>query len=404
MHAEIIALGDELTSGQSLDTNSQWLAARLADLGIRTLYHATVGDEMEAGVGVFTSAIARSDLVLVTGGLGPTADDLTREMLAEAAGRELVFSDEAMECVRSVFARRNYPMPEQNKRQAFFPEGAVIVPNPHGSAPGIDLTVPREDQPSCRVFCVPGVPAEMREMWEETLRPAIAEAFPGRNVLRNKLVKCFGAGESAIESMLPDLIRRGHEPRVGITANKATIILRIMAEAATEAECDAQIDSTLQTIHDCLGELVFGYDDDELQDVVVRDLADRGATLASAEWDTAGLLSQWLYDADRSEAVYAGGLVLRGCDSLKLDETDPEAVVIAAAKAARERLGTTHGLALGPFPETDKTSTTPPRMHVALATSDGERAGTFPFAMHPSLRRIYAVKCALNSLRRELGR
>jgi nicotinamide-nucleotide amidase len=401
MHAEIIALGDELTSGQALDTNSRWLALRLAELGIRTLYHTTVGDELDAGVGVFRTAIARSDLILATGGLGPTADDLTREMLALATNRELIFSDEAMVHVRSIFARRGRKMPEQNRRQAFLPLGAALVPNPHGTAPGIDLEVLRQGRNPCRVFCVPGVPAEMREMWDATLHGAILAAFPARNVLCHRTVKCFGAGESAIEGMLPDLIRRGREPRVGITANKWTISLRITSETSTQAECEKQIESTLQTIHACLGDLVFGYGDDELQDVVVRTLAEKGRTLASAEWDTAGLLSQWLCDADRSDEVYAGGLVFRDRDVFTPGGLAPRDAVVAAARATREQFGATLGLALGPFPEIDETLSAVPPIHVAVATAKTFTTREFPFSTHPSLRRIYAAKNALDFLRRE---
>lgn len=401
MHAEIIALGDELTSGQSLDTNSQWLASRLAELGIRTLYHTTVGDELDAGVGVFRTAIARSDLVLATGGLGPTADDLTREMLSLAANRELIFSDEAMAHVRAIFARRGREMPEQNRLQAFLPLGAVLVPNPHGTAPGIDLEVPRQGKSPCRVFCVPGVPAEMREMWDATLHGAILAAFPARNALRHRIVKCFGAGESAIEGMLPDLIRRGREPRVGITASKWTISLRITSETSSEAECEAQIESTLRTIHACLGDLVFGYGDDELQDVVVRTLAEQGRTLASAEWDTAGLLCQWLRDADRCGKVYAGGIVFRDRDAFTPGGPAPQDAVVAAAHAAREQFGTTLGLAVGPFPEIDETTSAVPCIHVAAVTSETTSTREYPFSTHPSLRRIYAAKSALDFLRRD---
>src|SRR4030042_1104110 len=144
MHAEIIAIGDEITSGQLLDTNTQWLSQQLEERGVRVLYPTTVGDELDACAGVFRAAIARADVVLATGGLGPTSDDLTREAIARAVGRELVLDPKALEHVREMFARRRRQMPERNEQQALFPAGARMVHNPNGTAPGIDLEVPRQ--------------------------------------------------------------------------------------------------------------------------------------------------------------------------------------------------------------------------------------------------------------------
>ena len=171
MPAEIIAIGDELTSGQRLDTNSQWLSERLGELGVPVAFHTTVGDDLEDNVAVFRTAIDRADIVVATGGLGPTADDLTREAIAAAAGVELVQDDAALAHIRNLFARRSREMPERNMLQAQFPRGSRVVPNPHGTAPGIDLTVPRSCGPPCRVFALPGVPAEMFAMWNDNRRP-----------------------------------------------------------------------------------------------------------------------------------------------------------------------------------------------------------------------------------------
>ena len=173
MHAEIIAIGDEITSGQLLDTNTQWLSQRLEELGVRVLYHSTVGDELAPCVEVFRQAIDRADVVVATGGLGPTADDLTREALAEATGRPLQLDADALEHIRAMFARRKRPMPPQNELQAMFPAGSRVVRNPHGTAPGIDLEVPRAGRSPCRIICLPGVPAEMVEMWHDSVAATI---------------------------------------------------------------------------------------------------------------------------------------------------------------------------------------------------------------------------------------
>src|SRR4051812_6861020 len=143
MPAEIIAIGDELTSGQRLDTNTQWLSQRLNELGVPVTFHTTVGDDLEANIAVFRTAVERADLVISTGGLGPTADDLTRDAIAAAAGVELVEDAAALAHIQSLFARRKREMPERNKLQAQFPRGSQVVPNPEGTAPGIDFTVPR---------------------------------------------------------------------------------------------------------------------------------------------------------------------------------------------------------------------------------------------------------------------
>ena len=155
MHAEVLAIGDEITSGQTLDTNSQWLSQRLEELGVAVRYHSTAGDQLPACTEIFRHAIERADVVVATGGLGPTADDLTRDALAAAAGRPLEMDADAMEYIRRMFARRNRPMPPQNQRQALFPAGSRVVLNPHGTAPGIDLEVPRRAGRRAACFACP---------------------------------------------------------------------------------------------------------------------------------------------------------------------------------------------------------------------------------------------------------
>src|SRR3990172_5530490 len=172
MRAEIIAIGDEITSGQLLDANSQWLSQRLEELGVRVLYHTTVGDELEP----MAEGIGRADVVVATGGLGPTADDLTREAIAEATGRRLVVDRQALEAIRQLYARRKRAMPQQNERQALFPEGSRVIPNPNGTAPGIALDVPRQVAPPAHVFALPGVPAEMEEMWHQSVAGSLRAA------------------------------------------------------------------------------------------------------------------------------------------------------------------------------------------------------------------------------------
>jgi len=410
MHAEVIAIGDEITSGQLLDTNTQWLSLRLEELGIRVLYHTTVGDQLEACAGVFRQAVERSDVVVASGGLGPTADDLTRDAIARAAGRELVLDPASLEHVRRVFSRRNRPMPERNERQAMIPRGGRMVPNPHGTAPGIDLDVPRPGGKPCRVFALPGVPAEMKEMWYGTVAGELLKSGGGAAVVRHKQIKCFGTGESNIESMLPDLVRRGREPRVGINASQTTIVLRITAVAATEEACYEQMEPTLATIRECLGNLIFGEDDDELQDAVVRLLHQKQKTLSTAEWGTRGLVAGWLDGAEQADGRFLGGVVASGTAALTnlldvdaelLSRHDPThaEVVRAMAAGCRGRFGSDYALAVGRFPALDPQAPAPSPFHVALATPEGVELTPFPYAGHPATLRVFCAKRALNVAR-----
>lgn len=349
MLAEVIAIGDELTSGQRLDTNSQWLSRELGLLGIPTGYHTTVCDTLEAGVEAFTAAARRTQVVLATGGLGPTADDLTRDVLAAVAGVDLVCCDASLAAIETRFARRGMEMPESNRRQALFPAGSRPVPNPDGTAPGIDLSLPAAAGwgrgLGCQIVALPGVPAEMRRMWRETVAPQLETAAGSRRVLRHHRLKCFGAGESAIEAMLPGLIERGRDPTVGITAHEATITLRISAWAEDEAACQAKISGTERLIREALGRLVYGVEDDEVEDATLAALLTSAASLACVEAGTAGrvvsLLAQAASRRGQPQTAFRGGLVVPELSA------EPAALAAAAAEAA-DRQGAAIGLAVGP--------------------------------------------------------
>ena len=413
MHAEIIAVGDEITSGQTLDTNTQWLSRRHEELGIRVLYQTTVGDELEPMAGVFRQAIRRADVVVVTGGLGPTADDLTRQALARATGRELVFNARILEMIETMFARYGRHMPDSNRRQAMFPQGSRAIPNPDGTAPGIVMEIAREEALPCRFFALPGVPAEMKQMWHQTVSPHIGSLDTGHGVVRHRNIKCFGGGESQIEEMLPDMIRRGKQPRVGITASNATIILRITAEGATDQECDAAIEPTVTTIRHCLGNLVFGEGRDELQHAVVRLLREKNQTLATAEWGSGGLVANWMGGVEEAKGSYLGGLVVPN-DAALMSALDVSAELIerhtalsaevtgVTAQNCRRRFNADLGLAISPFPDLDPEASSPKRFHVALATPDGTRSKSYAFAGHPALLRLLSAKRALNLARLNL--
>jgi len=399
MIAEVIAIGDELTSGQRLDTNSQWLSAELAVLGIPVHFHTTANDTLAAGEAAFLAAATRADIVIATGGLGPTADDLTRDVLAAITGQPLERSAAAVAAVEARFATRALPMPESNRRQADFPRGSRIIPNPTGTAPGIDLDVPAPGGRRARVFALPGVPAEMRVMWRETVLPALLAMQPEKGTIRFRRIKCFGAGESAIEAMLPDIVRRGREPLVGITAHEATITLRIVARGVDEAACLASIAPTEQVIRDCLGLLVFGVEDDELEDATLRAVAGAGCTLASVEAGTEGRVAALLAQAagrgamtaaDRVVTGYGGGIVVA-------DHGIVEAA--ALAERARKECGTTLGLGVGPRRTGAEGR---PAVQIALAGPGGVQQIEHVLGGGPTLAAARAAKTAVDFVRRRV--
>ncbi|HEV3022430.1 MAG TPA: CinA family nicotinamide mononucleotide deamidase-related protein [Pirellulales bacterium] len=412
MIAEIVSIGDELTSGQRLDTNSQWLSQRLGEIGIPVVYHSTVADDLEANVKVFRQAVERADLVLATGGLGPTADDLTREALAKMAGVELMLMPAALDHIHGLFARRQREMPQGNVVQAMFPAGSRMIHNPHGTAPGIDLDVPPPLGRPSRVLALPGVPAEMREMWQGTVAGLLG-GLAGDRVILHRRIKCFGVGESDLEQMLPDLIRRGRTPSVGITVSEATITLRITAAGATAEQCRAAMEPTIATIRACLGSLVYGEEDDELEHAVLRLLAAHGQTLATAECGTAGLMAQWLGDVSEPAGCHLAGLTLPSPELLiKLlgvraelfAHHSPVSGEVAAlmASACRERVNADYGLAVSAFPPFDPDAAEPERVFFAVATRRGVVIRSSAFAGHPAILKARAAKQALNVLRLEL--
>jgi nicotinamide-nucleotide amidase len=299
-------------------------------------------------------------------------------------------------------------MPPANVIQAQFPEGSRPIHNPNGSAPGIDISIARAGVGSARVFALPGVPAEMKEMWAATVAPAIQDQLGARKVIAHYRIKCFGIGESDLEAMLPDLIARDRYPTVGITVHQATITLRITAEGETAAASRAAMQPTIDTIHQCLGDLIFGYEDDELQDVVVRQLRCRRETLAVVEWGTGGLLSKWLTHCPGSDGVFEAGLVVHNHVALTaVLEINPEAwqddgfrndrFTCEMARAGLERFGTDWVLAIGPFPGENDADRS---VFVSPATKDGVVSKAAIHAGHPSILEQRTAKQALDWLRK----
>ncbi len=432
MHAEIISIGTELTSGQKLDTNSQWLSLQLADLGIPVHYHTTVADDLPANVAVLRCAVQRADVVLVTGGLGPTLDDLTRQALAELGGVDLVLHAPSLEFIEAFFKGRGRAMPERNRIQAMFPEGGEPLANPIGTAPGIWMELqfdggrratasatidPVGEPPSpvaeavphrCLLAAMPGVPSEMYRMFLEQVRPRL----PGGGLLiRRARVNCFGLGESHVEELLGDLTARDRDPEIGITAHEATITLRVIAHGATEDECRLKIDAARAEIRRRLGHYVFGEEDDELEHAVVRLLNERGRTLATAESGTGGLMSHLLTQSPGYEACYLGGLVVPSAAARRAllaidDAADPISRETAGAMAAhcRDAFHADYAVAVTQYPRIDPAAvmTAAPAAWLALASGAGVAVQEVNLGGNPAILRSRTAKAALNLLRLRL--
>ena len=386
--AEIIAIGDELTSGFRLDTNSQWLAQQLGDLGIVVLYHSTVGDDMDANVDVFKHAFTRADIVVTTGGLGPTADDLTRQALANAAEVEIELHEDQLEHLKEFFSRRGRTMTPSNEIQAHFPAGSVVVPNPEGTAPGIELTH-RGPQRETIAFCLPGVPAEMKQMFAQKLKKRLQGITGETQIIHHHVVRCFGSGESHIESLLPDLVKRGRDPQVGITASQGTISLRLTTKADSVEDCLKKMAPTLETIHECLGQLVFGFNEETLESVVAARYNTMGKTIAITD---AGMLGAPAVMLKQSTAPLAAAEIV----DFESADVSQRAVEIL------QRSGSDVGVAIGPIERDDAIVAAGESNYVvAVATkgSDAVETHEFMFSGHSAIREMLANKRVLNVLR-----
>lgn len=350
-HAAILSIGDELSLGQSLDTNSRWVADRLTNLGVTTIEHVTIGDDEALTADTFRRLASRADLIVSTGGLGPTLDDLTRQALANVLDESLITDADALATLIARFTARGRVMSDLQRLQALRPPSARMLPNPNGTAPGLHAVVKipadsssassgessnrGESSPrSVDVFCLPGPPGEMKPMFEAQVTPAI-RLEPGRRVITH-FIHLAGIGEGDAATKLGTLMDRARVPLVGITASGGVLTCRVRYDGVLdEAEVKRLIDDTDQLIRQALGVNVFGQGTDTVVSSVLNEMASRGETLACVESCTGGALGQMISDVPGSSSVFIGGLVTYS-NELKTALAEVPAELLAALGAVSE--------------------------------------------------------------------
>lgn len=413
MSAEIICVGTELLLGDILNSNAQFLAQQLAQLGIPHYYQTVVGDNSERLKQVIEIAISRAQILIFTGGLGPTPDDLTCEAIADFFGIPLVERADIIEDITRKYASRDRVMTPSNRKQALIPQGAEILPNPTGTAPGI-IWQPR---PELTIFTFPGVPSEMYRMWQETAVPFLKSQGWGKEIIYSRMLKFWGIAESALAEKVSPYLNLPN-PTVAPYAGNGEVRLRVSAKAASQAAAQELISPVENQLKDIAGLDYYGADDDTLASVVGELLRSAGETLSVAESCTGGGLGQMLTEISGSSEYFWGGVIsydnsvkvgLLGVNPEDLAKFGAVSGTVAKQMAigVRSRLATTWGLSItgvaGPSGGTD---TKPVGLvYIGLARENGEVESfeyRFGAMRGRSLIRLVSACSALDNLRRKL--
>lgn len=303
VQGEIVSVGSELLLGQIVDTNSAVIARHLATIGLDLYYKTTVGDNMGRLVAVLKQSLERSQVVITTGGLGPTADDITREGVALAIGRDLQFSPHLMAGIEAFFQARGFTLSPSNRRQAFVPRGAIPIENPVGTAPGFIVEAGERS-----VITLPGVPREMEHLLVHRVIPYLRERYGLQGLISLRILRICGLGESRIGELLADFMEKGRNPTVGTLAHLGQVDVRIAAKGSNEADAQALIAPVEAEIRRRLGDLIFGVDHETLEGVVEWQIERFGGRVALVELGTAGVVAERL--GAGASKVFAGGMVL----------------------------------------------------------------------------------------------
>lgn len=289
MDAEIIAVGSELLLGQIANTNAQYISQRLSSVGLNVYYHTVVGDNRKRLLSALEIACKRADIIITTGGLGPTMDDLTKETVAEFLGLELVLHQPSAQAIREYFSKRGRTMTENNLKQAMFPKEAIVLPNDVGTAPGAII-----ERDGKTFIILPGPPYEMQPMFENHVIPYLTRKED--QTIFSRILRIYGIGESAVEEMIKDLLENQSNPTIAPLASYGEVTLRLTVKCHRSQDPLELIKPVEDEIRRRLGEAVYGVDDDRLETVVAKLLKEKGLTLAVAESCTGGLISNMLTD------------------------------------------------------------------------------------------------------------
>ncbi len=355
MKCEIIAVGTELLLGQIVDTNSSWMGEHLALAGIDSHYQTKVGDNWDRIEDAVRLGLERSDAVIMCGGLGPTQDDITRDVIARVMGSDLVMDDVIAARIRAMFESRGRPMPENNLRQAMVPVGASTIPQQPGTAPGLVAPIPQPDGGEKVIYAVPGVPYEMKEMVSGTVIPDLQERAGVRAVIDSRVLRTWGQSESGLAEMLADRIDElddaGNPTLAFLASGVEGIKVRITAKAETDDGVRSLLDAEEVVLRDILGDLVFALDDDNMEAAVLGHLAARGLSLGVIETVSSGYMASRLATARRGTEAFVGGVVARS-EAIATAHLGPNPPPLASpeaaqalARAAREALGADVGVA-----------------------------------------------------------
>ena len=409
MRAEILCVGSELLLGQITDTNAVYMAQELAKAGVDLYRKQTVGDNLDRITDCIRGALSRADVLIITGGLGPTTDDLTREGIARAMGVEQEFHEELAVKLRSFFEGRDIPMIETFLRQAYLPVGAKAFENPVGTAPGVMW-----DRDGKMIFAVPGVPKEMRAMVQGTIIPTLLEKSGGeRQIIVSRVLRTFGVGESYLADEVEDILTTATNPTVApLIFGNTEVHLRMTAKARNEEEAAHLLDEMEDRVRARVGHHIFGRDDQHLPQVLVDTLSARATTLAIAESLTGGWLGSSLTEAHGCSAVFMGGVIayspfikeeVLGVSPADIEKYSVVSEQVAAQMAVgvQKAMGSTYGLSTtgeaGPDPATDNPVGT---VYIGLAHPHGVNVEKKQFHGDREGIRKRAALAALDILRR----
>jgi nicotinamide-nucleotide amidase len=411
VQAEIIAIGSELLTPQRLDTNSLYLTDKLNALGVELAMKSVVGDDRDRLEGAIRDALQRSEILLLTGGLGPTEDDVTRDAVAQALGRPLVFREELLEAIRERFARIRRIMSEINRRQAYLVEGAEALPNPNGTAAGQWIRLDNG-----RVIALlPGPPRELKPMFESHVLPRLEPLLPPK-VLRTLFWRVAGMPESDLDQLISPVYTKYTNPVTTILAAVGDIQIHLRCRCDTAEEGESRLAEVASQIEPLLGDRVYSRDGSPLEVVVGRMLQAREATLAVAESCTGGLLAQRITSVPGASGYFAGGFLVYTNrakqelldipeELLERETAVSDAVARAMAVAARDRLNATYGVAITGYAGPDGGDEKNPvgTVFIGIATPAGSSARRIVFGGDRDRTRQLAAQTALDLLRRALS-